>query len=197
VDLDGTGPQTTLQSLAADLDNVADIKASVSGGHLHVAADSDDVEISFSQDSSGALAALGVNNFFAGTDARDIAVSGALKSNPALIAAAKNGEKTDNQTARAIAALESQPLGGLGGFSLKDAYQATVNGVAGAASAAETQVEAANVVRETLENQRESLSGVSLDEEAINLMRQQRAFQGAARLVSAVDELMQTVLNMV
>jgi flagellar hook-associated protein 1 len=38
---------------------------------------------------------------------------------------------------------------------------------------------------------------VSLDEEAINLMRQQRAFQGAARLVSAVDEMMRTILNMV
>jgi flagellar hook-associated protein 1 FlgK len=41
------------------------------------------------------------------------------------------------------------------------------------------------------------LSGVSLDEEAVNLMRQQRAFQGAARLVAAVDELIKTILNMV
>ena len=49
----------------------------------------------------------------------------------------------------------------------------------------------------TLEAQREGLSGVSLDEEAINLMRQQRAFQGAARLVAAVDELMKTVLSLV
>jgi flagellar hook-associated protein FlgK len=37
---------------------------------------------------------------------------------------------------------------------------------------------------------------VSLDEEAVNLMRQQRAFQGAARLVAAVDEMMQTVLSL-
>jgi len=41
------------------------------------------------------------------------------------------------------------------------------------------------------------MSGVSLDEEAMNLMRQQRAFQGAARLIAAVDELMQTVLGLI
>ena len=52
-------------------------------------------------------------------------------------------------------------------------------------------------MKETLAAQREALSGVSLDEEAVNLMRQQRAFQGAARLVAAVDEMMQTVLNLV
>ncbi|MDB5296533.1 MAG: FlgK, partial [Phycisphaerales bacterium] len=51
-------------------------------------------------------------------------------------------------------------------------------------------------VVDTLSSQRESLSGVSLDEEAVNLMREQRAFQGAARLITAVNEMMDVVLNM-
>ena len=72
-----------------------------------------------------------------------------------------------------------------------------VNGIGAAASSAKTEAEATRVVRETLESQREALSGVSLDEEAINLMRQQRAFQGAARLVAAVDEMMRTIIAMV
>jgi flagellar hook-associated protein 1 FlgK len=37
---------------------------------------------------------------------------------------------------------------------------------------------------------------VSLDEEAINLIREQRAFQGAARVISAVDEMMKTLLSL-
>ena len=57
-----------------------------------------------------------------------------------------------------------------------------VNGVAVAASTAKTNAEAADVVQQTLESQREALSGVSLDEEAINLMRQQRAFQARQRV---------------
>jgi flagellar hook-associated protein 1 FlgK len=52
-------------------------------------------------------------------------------------------------------------------------------------------------VKDTLQAQREALSGVSLDEEAVNLMKQQRAFQGAARLITAVNEMMDTVLNLV
>ena len=197
VNLDGAGPQTTLDSLRTDLAGIAGVTASATGGRLQIGAASDAVEISFSQDTSGTLAALGVNSFYTGKDARDIAVNTALQGRPALLAAARNGEKGDNQTARAIAALESQPMAALNGTSLKDAYQGMVNGVAAAASGARTEAEASRVVRETLEGQREALSGVSLDEEAINLMRQQRAFQGAARLVAAVDDMMKTILAMV
>jgi flagellar hook-associated protein 1 FlgK len=198
VDLDGTGGNdTTLNSLKTDLDNITDVHAAINAGKLTIAADSDAVEITFSQDSSGALAALGINNFYTGTDARDIAMSDALKDDPSLLAAAKNGEPADNQTARLVAGLETKAITSLKGLSLKDTYQGMVNTVGTAAAAAKTEAEAAATVKETLESQREALSGVSLDEEAINLMKQQRAFQGAARLVAAVDELMKTVISMV
>ena len=169
----------------------------ITAGELQVSADSGAVEISFSQDSSGVLASLGMNTFYTGSNARDIALNQTIKDRPQLLAAAKNGEPTDNQTARAIAALESTALGALGGATLKDSYQTAINQIAAASSGAKTNAEAAAAVKETLEAQREALSGVSLDEEAVNLMRQQRAFQGAARLVTVIDELMQTVLNMV
>lgn len=197
VDLDGTGPQSTLNSLIADLDGVADISAAIVGGKLRVSADSANVEFSFSQDSSGALAALGMNTFFAGSNARDIGVNEVIKATPTLLAASGNGDSGDNQTALAIARLESVAFAGLSDVSIKEAYQAMVNNVAVSAAAARTNADAATAVRLTLETQRESLSGVSLDEEAINLIRQQRAFQGAAKLISAVDELMQTILGLV
>jgi flagellar hook-associated protein 1 FlgK len=197
VDLDGlNGNDTTLNSLKTDLDNIGGISANVNAGTLQVTADSAAVEISFSQDSSGALAALGMNTFYTGSNARDIALNQTIKDKPQFLAAAKNGEPADNQTARAIAALETTKLASLGGSTLKDTYQATVNQLASATSAAKTSASAADAVKDTLTAQREALSGVSLDEEAVNLMKQQRAFQGAAKLVAAVDELMQTVLNM-
>jgi flagellar hook-associated protein 1 FlgK len=197
VDLDGlNGNDTTLNSLAADLNNINGVTATVNAGKLTVSAASSAVDISFSQDTSGTLAALGVNTFYTGSDASDIAVNQALKDNPQLLAAAKNGEPTDNQTARAIASLETTQLASLGGQTMKDEYQATVNGIASATAAAKTSADAASAVKDTLTAQREALSGVSLDEEAVNLMRQQRAFQGAAKLISTVDELMQTVISM-
>jgi len=197
VDLDGAGGNdTTLNSLQADLDAIPNISASIQGGKLNVAADSTDVEVSFSQDSSGVLAALGVNNFYTGKNAQDIAVNQNIVARPSLLAAAKNGEKGDNQTALAIAGLESQAIAALNGASLKDTYESAVNSLATQSAAAKTNAEATRVVKETLEAQRESLSGVSLDEEAINLMRQQRAFQAASRLIQAVDEMVQTLLQL-
>ncbi len=196
IDLDGlNGNDTTLNSLAASLSGVNGVQGSISGGKLTIATTSSNLEVSFSQDSSGALAALGINNFFTGTDANTIGVNSSLAAKPSLLAASKNGEPADNQTAIAISQLETTGLKGLNGQSLNDAYQSTVTQVAVAAANAKTNAAAASSVHDTLMAQREMLSGVSLDEEAINLMRQQRAFQGAARLVSAVDELMRTLLS--
>jgi len=52
-------------------------------------------------------------------------------------------------------------------------------------------------VRESLDAQRQSLSGVSIDEESINLLNFQRQYQGAARFISVVDEMTQTLLSIV
>ncbi len=198
IDLDGlNGDDTTLNTLAADLDSVGNISASVVNGKLRITADSSDIEFTFSQDTSGTLAALGINSFFTGKDARDIAVNSVIRTNQSLIAAARNGNPTDNQTALAISSLETMSLNSLGGGTLRGKYESTVNDVATRSAASRTKSDAALAVRTTLEAQREALSGVSLEEESINLIRQQRAFQGAARLISVVDEMIQTVLQIV
>jgi len=199
VDLDGLNANdTTLNSLASSLDAVGDVTASVdASGVLRIATDSTNLEVSFSQDTSGVLAALGVNGFFTGSNAVDIRVAASVTANPSLLAAARNGSPGDNQTALAIAQLETDGVGSLNGATLKSTYENMVNGVAVQASNAQNSAESARTVRETLETQRESLSGVSLDEEALNLMKYQRAYQGAAKLISTVNEMMDTLMNLV
>ena len=198
IDLDGlNADDTTLDSLRASLDGITNVGATVTGGRLTVSADSSAVEISFSQDSSGMLAALGINTFFKGSSASDIAVNDMIVRNANYLAAAKNGQPADNQTALAIAGLATQKLSMFNNSSIADTYTDMVNRIGLAASDAKTSAEASNTVMQTLEAQRQSLSGVSLDEEAVNLIKQQRAFQGASRLISAVDEMMQTILAMV
>jgi flagellar hook-associated protein 1 FlgK len=195
VNLSGAGG-TSLNSLAASLSAISGVTATVNGGKLTISTASPGTQISFSQDSSGTLAALGVNNFYTGSDARDIAVNAAIQNQPSLLAAAKNGQPADNQTARAIADLESTAVGSLNGSTLKDSYQSLVNGIGAATAAAKTDAEATQSVSDTLEAQRSSLSGVSLDEETMNLMKQQRAYQGAAKLISTINAMMQTLLQM-
>jgi flagellar hook-associated protein 1 len=196
VNLTGSAGDTTLDSLTASLSAIPGVKATDSGGQLQISSTIPGQQISFSQDSSGTLAALGVNTFFAGNNASDIAVNQVVSTQPQLLAAAQNGDPGDNKTALAIASLASQPIKSLGGASLNDTYQTMINGVATQAATAQSNAQAAQAVQDTLQSQRDSISGVSMDEEAINLMKQQQAYQGAARLINVVNQLMQTMLNM-
>ena len=197
VDLDGVGPRTTLDSLAADLNGVADVTATVAGGRLTIAGDSPAVEVSFSTDSSSVLASLGVGGFFAGDDARTIALAPDVEARPDRVAASRDGTG-DNRSALAIAALRDDATAGPGGnATIASAYERVVNSVAADTDAAKSDAQSAEAIRQTLSAHREALSGVSLDEEGLNLIRYQRAYQAAARVVSTVDDLLQEVLNLV
>jgi flagellar hook-associated protein 1 FlgK len=64
-------------------------------------------------------------------------------------------------------------------------------------SAAENTARSDELILAQLDNQRASVSGVSLDEEMTNLIKYQRSYDAAARVVNTVNELFQTILNMV
>ena len=195
VDLDGIGTDTTLLDLRADLDAIDGIGATIEAGRLVVTTDGPGNTINFDDDTSNVLASLGVNGFFTGSGAEDIRIDPALAADPRLLAAAGNTQPGDNQTALAISNLETKVLDG--GLTFTQQHDRLVVGVTGAAADARTAREAATGVRQTLEAQRDALSGVSLDEEAADLLRYQRAYQAAARLIAAVDEMLLTIMNLV
>lgn len=193
VDLNGQPGQTTLNSLATSLGAISNVSASIVGGKLSIQA-APGTQITFSQDSSGVLASLGINTFFTGSDASNIAVNSVVQNNPAFLAAAQNGDPGDNQTALALANIGAQTTSLLNGQSIQSNYQSMIEQVGATASAATNNATATAAIANTLTSQQQSVSGVSENEEAINLIQQQRAFQAAARLVSTVDSMMQTLL---
>jgi flagellar hook-associated protein 1 FlgK len=194
VNLNGTGTQTTLNSLAASLNGISGVTASVTAGQLTIKSTNAASTISFSQDSSGTLAALGVNTFFSGTGANNIAVNSTVSNEPGLLAAAQNGEPGDNSNALAISQLESEPQASLGGESLQSSYQNLVDQVGNSVAAAKTNATATAAVQQTLTSQQQSLSGVSINEETVNLIQQQQAFQAAAQVVTTVNQMFTTML---
>jgi len=207
VDLDGLNDDgtagfdndTSAQDIVDAIDAVAGINAAFNAqGQITVTADAG-YEFSFSDDSSGALAALGVNTLFSGSDAKDIAVRDGLMSNPSSLMVGRlvNGEIVENGTALEISGLRDGTLSALGGITLSEYWSDSVQSVASNASIAVTNAEAGQIVRESLEAQRASLSGVSVDEESINLLNYQRQFQGAAQVISTADELLQTLISII
>ena len=199
VDLDGIDPDndTTLTSLAAAINNVENVSAEVRpDGRLHISSDSSDLELSFSNDSSGALAALGVNTFFTGGNAQDIAVNTIVANDLNRLAASKNHVRGDNSNALGIAEMRDRPLASLGGISLSSGWDRQVEEFASRLAGARSQSQADQVVLDSLFAQQQQVSGVSADEEAINLLAYQRAYQGSARFLSVVDELMTTLIQL-
>lgn len=206
VDLDGIdstgvagfGDDTTPEDLRAALDAVDGITATWgSDGKLQIDGDTG-FTFSFEDDTSGALAVLGVNAFYEGIDAKTIAVRQELVDSPALLMLGRMDDGTfiENGTALEIATLENRELDALGGRSVTGSWRDAVQRVGVSTSSAITEADAARVVRESLDAQRGAVSGVSIDEESINLLNYQRQFQAAAQLITAADELLQTLINL-
>lgn len=198
VDLDGIGADTSLNSLAADISaNVPGVTATVlADGRLQLTAASGSA-FTFAEDTSGTLAALGINTFFNGKDADTIGVNSLVKDTPAFLAAAKSNFAGDGSNATALSQLQHLSVASLGGASLNDYYNAMVSDVAVASSAAQSDLDASEIIFDSLTAQRESLSGVNLDEEAVAMISYQRAYEGAAQYMRVVDEMLKTLLTLV
>ncbi|MCE2885761.1 MAG: flagellar hook-associated protein FlgK [Planctomycetaceae bacterium] len=154
-------------------------------------------ELSFSNDSSGALAALGVNALFGGSDASNLAVNAQIADDPRLLATGRNHVSGSNAIALDIAGLESLAVDTLGGRSLRGFWQSRTTDLAVRTQSANTKAESTLLVRESLDAQSQATSGVSIDEESINMLSYQRQFQAAARYIATIDETLQTLLTIV
>jgi flagellar hook-associated protein 1 FlgK len=199
IDLDGidAANDTSLNGIVAQLGGIDNLSASVNpAGQLRIDAVGADYELTFSNDSSGVLAALGVNTFFAGSSAADMAMNDRVLQNPSLLAAGLGHVSGDNRNALAVAALREQPLADLNGLSVVEVWNRHVEDYAVRLGQTVQDVQSKGVVRSSLEAQQQAVSGVNADEEAINLLTYQRAYQGSAKFLSVVDELMQTLLSL-
>lgn len=135
--------------------------------------------------------------FFTGTNAGNITVNAALKADPGKIqASAVAGATGDSQIMLALAQLAEKPIASLANETLSQSYGRTVANLGQSLSSLNSQIDNQTTVQEMLTRQRDSYSGVSLDEEMTDLIRFQKAFEASARLVSMVDEMLDTVLHM-
>lgn len=198
VDLDGlNGDDTSLSSLAASLSGVPGMTASVTSDNRLAIQAASGSEFWFSDDSSGTLAAVGVGNLFTGTDAATIDVASAVRSDPRLVAASRSGEIGDGDNAGELALALSRSSSLLGGISVQQYQAGMTDRLAVATAGSQTEADAADTVYSALYAQRESISGVSVDEEAINLTKFERAFQGATRFIGILDSLADELLTIV
>lgn len=127
--------------------------------------------------------------------AKNIAVDPVTQNAPEKIAAATTPEAGDNTNALSLAGLRDAQV--ISGNTFGESYSALVSSVgAEKQNSSSLSVQRELVVAE-IENRRESVSGISLDEEQIDLIRFQQAFAAAANFVRVADEMADIVVNLV
>jgi flagellar hook-associated protein 1 FlgK len=136
-------------------------------------------------------------NFFSGTSAADISVDAAVAADPSLVAASQDGTPGDNSVALAIANAANDKVMTGNTLTLSQFYNGLASSVGSDINAVSGTADSQQLVLAQLENQRQSVSGVSLDEEMTNLIQYQRAYDAAARLVNTANQMFQTVIDMV
>lgn len=127
--------------------------------------------------------------------ARDLTVALSDPSKLAL-SSTRAGVPGNNQNGLALVALQSKALTGLNNTTLSDAYRKTATDLGVASQVASQRLDGEQIRHEQLQTFHAQVSGVSLDEELVNLLKYQRAFEAASRMIVAADEMMSTLISL-
>jgi len=143
----------------------------------------------------GMSGSTGVDFFAPGSGAATLRVNQQLLDDPRLVAASATGEPGNTAIAQAIADLSGALL--IGGETISQSYRSLVTGIGGDLALAERSALTREFTLQQLTRQRESVSGVSLDEELADMVRYQQSFAASARIFEATNYILQVLLEQV
>lgn len=123
-------------------------------------------------------------------------ITGAMAKNDVFNIKHTSNPSGNSGNVLALAGLQTQKLFNNGNSSLMDAFGSMVTAIGGTTRQMETSSKAQATLAEQTQTQRDSLSGVNLDEEAANLIRYQQAYQAAGKMISIASQLFEEVINM-
>jgi flagellar hook-associated protein 1 FlgK len=129
------------------------------------------------------------------TGAANITIDSIVGNDVNKIAASTGGEVGDNTNALAIADLRNSYTMARGTATINEYYNSLVGQVGVESSKATDLKESYEILVEQINNSRESVQGVSLDEEMANMIKYQNAFDAAARVITTMDQALDTVIN--
>jgi flagellar hook-associated protein 1 FlgK len=126
-----------------------------------------------------------------------IRVSDDVAGQPDLLGAASSAAALpgDGTQAMLLAAVADEPVPGLDGLNPSEAYGRLVGNVGKRKQEAAETLSLRDAMTQQIETMKQSVSGVSLDEEMVNLTQYQRAFEAASRVFTTADQLLETLIN--
>ena len=106
------------------------------------------------------------------------------------------GVPGNNVNALALANLQTASVAGLGNTTFQSYYSAMAGSFGATRQGATRDLQGQEIFHDQLQAHRAEVSGVSMDEELINLLKYQRAFEAASKLITTSDEMLQTILTL-
>jgi len=113
------------------------------------------------------------------------------------IVASQTGDYGDNTIALKIANIRNEATINVdaGVVSMDDYYQAIIQEIGNVAGYTKSIYEGQEKLVQSADNFRQSVSGVSMDEEMTNLMRYKFAYNASARTINVIDEMIKTIIE--
>jgi len=174
------------------------VKMALAAGDLEAShGDAFDFDLIDDSDSANVLGALQIGALFTGSGAADVDVAAAVAADPRLLAGSRSGDPGDGSNFLSLSGLRELGLAGLSGKTFTQGFGDLVASVGVDVESNRTAGEAQAQLLTTLENQRESISGVNQDEEMLHLVEYQHLYQAAGKYLQTLNETQQTLLDLV
>lgn len=129
--------------------------------------------------------------------AKNIAVASNVLSDSRIIAAGLSTAEGDNENVLELAKLETNQLLNNNTANFSDYLSSQIYTIGTNSNQVTQQYDTQQNIMQQTENYIQSVSGISLDEEATNLIMYQRSFEASARIITTINDLLETVVNMI
>ena len=180
---------------AGDNLNMSDgIKVSLGTGDLNDG-DSFEIDVFADTDTSEVLSAAGINPFFSGNSASNMAVCSDITSTPGRIATALGANMTDNTNILRMAGLRDEDISSLEDMTAGEFYHQLVTNVGQNISIKQMRQDNSEVIVQNLTNQRDELSGIDINEEAARLLAIEQMFQAMAKFMTVVQSSLLAIMD--
>jgi flagellar hook-associated protein 1 FlgK len=172
------------------------IKVSLSPGDLNDT-ETFEVDAFANTDTSGVLAATGLNAFFSGSGALDMALCSDITAMPSRIATALGADMTDNTNVLRMAGLRETSVSSLDGLTTGEFYRRLVTDIGQYVSVKQISEGNTSMMLKNLANQQSDISGVNINDEAAQMLIFEQMFQAMAKYLSTVQSSISSMMELI
>ncbi len=155
------------------------------------------IEALANSDTSGLLAAAGINTFFSGSNASDIAVHSDINTTPGRTAAALSTDMTDNVNALRMAGLKDQAVTSLNSLTPGEFYRQMVTDIGQQLFVKQARKDNIESMVQNLSNQQGEISGVDINDEAARMLAFEQMFKAMGKYLSTIQSMLLTFMEII